>query len=146
MEISRATKYLLERGAEVSVTITGTHYRRSPLMQGGLEIPCNLVASLPGYSAKNHMLLQKYLEIVNDLYAEPKNEEIIGSFLIPNEVSGRANRTNSDQPGPSKKRRPADAQPKARQGLDIRTLFQHAETRKRDIEGQQNDNNVIIID
>ena len=37
-------------------------------------------------------------------------------------------------------------QPKARQGLDIRTLFQHAETRKRDIEGQQNDNNVIIID
>ena len=74
------------------------------LKEGGLEIPCNLVASLPGYSAKNHMLLQKYLEIVNDLYAEPKNEEIIGSFLIPNEVSGRANRTNSDQPGPSKKK------------------------------------------
>ena len=105
MEISRATKYLLERGAEVSVTITGTHYRRSPLVQGRLEIPCNLVASLPGYSAKNHMLLQKYLEIVKNLYAEPKNKEIIGSFLIPTEVSGRANRTNSDQPGPSKKKK-----------------------------------------
>ena len=27
MEISRATMLLLDRGAEVSVTITGTHYR-----------------------------------------------------------------------------------------------------------------------
>ena len=30
-------------------------------------------------------------------------------------------------PGPSKKGRPPDAQPKPRQGLDIRTLFQRAE-------------------
>ena len=27
------------------------------------------------------MLLQKYLEPVIDLYAEPKNEEILGSFM-----------------------------------------------------------------
>ena len=40
------------------------------------------------------MLLQKHLEIVSDLYLEPTNQEIIGSFLIPNEGSGRANRTN----------------------------------------------------
>ena len=29
------------------------------------------------------MLHQKYLELVNDLFAEPKNEEIVGSFMIP---------------------------------------------------------------
>ena len=29
------------------------------------------------------MLLQKYLELVNDLYTEPRNEEILGSFMIP---------------------------------------------------------------
>ena len=40
------------------------------------------------------MLLQKHLEIVSDLYLEPTNQEIIGSFLIPNEGSGRAIRTN----------------------------------------------------
>ena len=104
MEISRAAKFLLDFGAEVSVTITGTHYRRSPLVQGGLEIPCNLTASLPGYSARNHVLLQKSVEILRDLYVEPTNEEIIGSFLIPNEGSGRAHRRNSKQPGPSKKK------------------------------------------
>ena len=81
------------------------------------------------------MLLQKYLEIVSDLYVEPTNKEIIGSFLIPNEGSGRANRTNSKQPGRSKKWRPADGQRKPRQGLDIRTLFQCAETRNRKIKG-----------
>ena len=94
MEISRATKVLLDRGAEVSVTITGTHYHQSPLVQRGLEISCNLTSNLP---------LQKYLEIVSNLYVEPTNEEIIGSFLIWNEGSGRANKTNSKQPGPSKK-------------------------------------------
>ena len=36
-----------------------------------------------GYSVRNQMLLQKYLEPVNDLYAEPKNEEILGSFMAP---------------------------------------------------------------
>ena len=94
---------MLDSGAEASVTITGTQYHRSPLVQGGLKIPCNLTASFSGYSTSNRMLLQKYLEIVSDLYVEPTNKEIIGSFLIPNEGSGRANRTNSKQPGRSKK-------------------------------------------
>ena len=58
-----------------------------------------------------------------------------------------SNRTNSKQLGLSKKGRPADAQPKLRQGLDIRTLFQRAETRNREIRGQQKrDSSVAIID
>ena len=84
MKISRFTKFLPDRGAEVSVTITGTYYRQSSLVQGGLEIPCNFTPSLLGYYASNHVLLQRYLEIVSDLYVEPTNEEIIGSFLITN--------------------------------------------------------------
>ena len=52
---------------------------------------------------------QKYLEIVSDLYVELTNDEIVGSFLIPNERSGHANRKNFKQPRPSKKGRPADA-------------------------------------
>ena len=148
MEISRAFFEILpDRGTEVSITITGIHYRRSPLVQGGLEIPCNLNASLPGYSAWNYVLLQKHLEIVSDLYVEPANEENIDSFLIPNEGSRCAKRTDSKQPGPSKKGIPADAQPKPRHGLDIRTLFQRAETHNREIKGQQNkDSSAVIID
>ena len=40
MEISRVTKFLLDRGANVSAKLTSTHYRRSLLVQGGIEIPC----------------------------------------------------------------------------------------------------------
>ena len=40
MEISRITKFLLDRGARIKATLKSTHYRRSPLVQGGLEIPC----------------------------------------------------------------------------------------------------------
>ena len=36
-----------------------------------------------GYSIISQMLLQKYLELVNDLYSEPKNEEILHSVLVP---------------------------------------------------------------
>ena len=37
-EISRPTKYLLDRGATVKAVITCSYYCLSPLFQGGLEI------------------------------------------------------------------------------------------------------------
>ena len=40
--ISRVTKFIIERGAIVDVELTSDHYRRSPLVQGGLEIKCNV--------------------------------------------------------------------------------------------------------
>ena len=39
LEISGFTKFLLDRGATITVTLSSAHYRRSPLVQGGLEIP-----------------------------------------------------------------------------------------------------------
>ena len=42
-EISRVTKFLLDRGAIVQAILTSTDYRRSPLVQGGLEISCRMV-------------------------------------------------------------------------------------------------------
>ena len=122
VEILGATKFLPDRGAEVSVTVIGTHYCRSQLAQVGLDIQWSLTASLLRYSARNHELLKKYLEIVSDLYVKPTNKKNIGAFVIPNEGSGRTNRTNFKQPGPSKKGRPADAQPKPRQGFDFNAL------------------------
>ena len=35
-DVSRITKFIINRGATVSVMLTGTHYRRSPLVKGGL--------------------------------------------------------------------------------------------------------------
>ena len=79
-EISRPTKFLLDRGATIQATLSATHYRRSPLFQGGLEIPCNITVSMPG-SIKGHMILQRYQNMVEELYCQPKDEIIMGSFL-----------------------------------------------------------------
>ena len=79
-EISRPTNFLLDRGAKIVPEIERSHYRRSPLIEGGLEIRCKVSVTLPG-TIKNHMLLDRYKEIVNKLYYQPKNEVIIGNFL-----------------------------------------------------------------
>ena len=79
-EISRVTKYLLDRGATASATLTREHYRRSRLKQGGLKIPSKVSVTMPG-TVSNLLVLEKYWQLVEELYTEPKNEEILGSSL-----------------------------------------------------------------
>ena len=81
-KISRVTKYLLDRGTVVQATLSTTHYRRSTLVQGGLEIACKISVKMPG-TIKNHLLMDRYFELVRSLYTEPKNEVILGSLLHP---------------------------------------------------------------
>ena len=67
MEISRITKFLLNRGARMKATLRSTHYRRSPLVQGGLEIPCTVKVSLmPTQLSKK--LVDRYRELVERFY------------------------------------------------------------------------------
>ena len=81
MEISRITKFILQRGARVQATVTGKHYQRSPLIQGGLEVPCLVTVTIPG-SIMNHLLIARYEKLLGELYLEPKDEEIMGTFLF----------------------------------------------------------------
>ena len=53
-EISRVTKFLLDRGAVAYAELTLTHYRRSPITQGGLEIPSKITIKFYG-TVKNHI-------------------------------------------------------------------------------------------
>ena len=95
LEISRFTKFLLDRGATIIAILSSMHYRRSPLVQGGLEIPCVVNAKLIG-TKKNKEILAKYLEMVQTHSAEPSSDEyvIMGSFLdmSVNEDANTANR------------------------------------------------------
>ena len=50
VEISKGTKLLLDRGAELLVKLTETQYRRSLRAQGGLEVSCVLVPNTNAYS------------------------------------------------------------------------------------------------
>ena len=66
MKISRVTKFLVDRGANVSTKLTSTHYRRSPLVQGVIEIPCTVTVSMPG-TLINHLLIERYKQLVETL-------------------------------------------------------------------------------
>ena len=78
-EISRATKFLLDRGALINVTIRLTIVRRSPLFQGGLEVLCTVEVSMPK-TVKSQELMNRYQEMVMDLYHEPDDDVIIGTI------------------------------------------------------------------
>ena len=58
-EISSPTKYLIDRVAKITAKLSSIHYRRSPLFQGGLEIPCKVTVTIPA-STKGHLLMQHY--------------------------------------------------------------------------------------
>ena len=58
-EVSRATKFLMDRGATFEVTVNSQTYRRSPLVQGGLEVPIRLKISMRP-TKLNEKLLMRY--------------------------------------------------------------------------------------
>ena len=119
-EISRPTKFLLDRGAKVTAQLTGTHYRRSPLFQGGLEIPCLVTVTIP-QSIKGHMLIQRYQQMVEELYCAPKEELIMGNFLeqiVPTEDEPRLKKKKTTSTN-KKTEKPKGCK-------DIRNFFQNA--------------------
>ena len=133
MKISRITKFILDRGAVCTIKIRGKHYRRSPLVQGGLEIPCEVTISMIG-SVVNHLLLAKYESLLKELYIEPKDEEIVGTFL-----SVHANDIGELEP----EQRPKPRHPNFQQQLkevhsrDIRDMFKNP---------KKKENTVIVLD
>ena len=83
MEISRPTKFLLDRGAILTATLTTTLYRASPIIQGGLEIPCKVEVCMPSNTIKDKAIVEKYKEMIDFLYRDPEDTTAIGSFLFP---------------------------------------------------------------
>ena len=48
VEVLRIRKFLIDRGANVEAQLSSTNYRRSPLIQEGLEISCDVIVTMPG--------------------------------------------------------------------------------------------------
>ena len=71
---------MLIRDARIFADLTSTNYRRSPLVQGGLEIPCRITIQMSP-THKNAQLLDRLIELVEAVYTEPTSPEIMGSFL-----------------------------------------------------------------
>ena len=80
IEISRITRFISSRGAIGEAYLTAAHYRRSPLAQGGLEIPCSLTFKMPA-TKNSSELLKRYLERFESKYTEPRKIIILGTFI-----------------------------------------------------------------
>ena len=102
LEMSRITKYILDRGATVTAIITADHYRRSPLVQGGLEVPCIIRIQLPT-SILNCRLMDRYDLLYRDLYREPTDDVGLGSIAVAVQP------TRSEEPARKKLKKKKDA-------------------------------------
>ena len=54
----------------MSRKIMDVHHRRSPLVQGGLEIPCEVIVEKE-MTDKNSLAIDCYKQLVSDKYQEP---------------------------------------------------------------------------
>ena len=69
-EISRLTYFLIMHGARASCKVMDVHYRRSPLIQGGLEISVEVTGEMD-ISEENVLALEKYKVLIEGYYQEP---------------------------------------------------------------------------
>ena len=81
MEMSRTTKFLMDHSARLTATLRTTYYRRSSLMQYGLEIPCSVVVYVMSSTVLSGKLIQRYTELVENFYIEPRDDGCVGSFI-----------------------------------------------------------------
>ena len=125
MENSRATTFLLDRGARVIAVLTSTNYCVSPLAQGGLEIPRRVEISMPP-TVKNKQILNIFKEMVGLLYYEREETNKVGYFLVGNEEAAEPLPPKAKKKKLNRKKQtnPEEAVTPSNSGKDIRTLFQ----------------------
>lgn len=72
-EISRATHFFLLRGGMVHLKVTDENYCRSPLIQGGLEIPVEVICEMDN-TPSNRAIMERYKTLVTTHYKEPRQD------------------------------------------------------------------------
>ena len=124
MELLRITKLLIDLRAKVEAQLSSTNYRRSPLIQRGLEILCHPIVTMPA-KIDNQLILEKYKKLVCGKYAEPKEEVIIGSFLEPNVIAqtGPSTIQNQQKTNASRNNKKKTDKKKPVSSYDIRSVL-----------------------
>ena len=60
--------------------LSSQHYRRSPLVQGGLEIECEVVID-SRVTMLQSKLIARYLDLVKYIYTEPTEDRAVGNLF-----------------------------------------------------------------
>ena len=137
-EISRATKFLMDRGARFEADVLFQRYRRSPLVQGGLEIPIKLRLSMRP-SKLNERLMSRFAEIYKNSYEDPGTDSATEIHLSgENNVNFNLNSLLPEEAGPKKAKK---AKPSMKT-IDIRILF--AAQREREERAKDTSSLVVI--
>ena len=61
--------------------LTSRHFCHSPLVQGGLEIKCEVVINSRATVLQSR-LTARYLELIQNLYTEPVEERVMGELVF----------------------------------------------------------------
>jgi len=69
MDISPKKYYIILHGAKVTAMVMDTYHRRSPLVQGGLEIPIQVTVEMD--LTEKIKCLDKYKTLVGEKYKQP---------------------------------------------------------------------------
>ena len=86
-------------GAVISVKFVDVNRRKSPLVQGGLEIPVKVIVAMP-FSTDNKQALDKYNILVSDHYEEPADgnfKDAITSILSDSEGDSDTDESETDK-------------------------------------------------
>ena len=71
-EMSCFTRFIISKGADVSMTVKDPHFRQSPLIQGGLEIPVEATVRMEGCT-KSIEAIERFKQLVEQHQKEPEN-------------------------------------------------------------------------
>ena len=155
MEISRPTKYLLDRGARIIATLTSTSYYASPLVQGGLEIPCLIKVYMPR-TVKNKQIISLYEEMIEALHQEKDGRPVIESILNcsettePADIARTGTKRTRNQTASLKlktaKLREDETGNTMNLGKDIRTFFKPTANKPKKLKTSPETESVIILD
>ena len=69
-DISRLTYFIIPHGARLSVEVLDALHRKSPLIQGDLEIPVAVIMEMAD-TEENRLALAKYEAMTAERYTEP---------------------------------------------------------------------------
>ena len=140
MELSRISKFILDRGAKIEVKLRETQNRRSPLVQGGLEIPYNLAIRMPN-TMKSAELLKKYLKLFENCYEEEQEIVILGTFGSKSEKNNPLRRKQSTSTVANSKSA-GEKERKKRRGIvkspNIKSMFKNTANKRKEIISQGN--------
>lgn len=121
-----------------------------------MEIACLVTVRIPA-TKKNTEIAELYIELVEERYADPKEEEILGCYVTDIEEEGvifaidqgENRERNPPRKTSSESRQPARKKQKQKQ-LDIRTLFAGATNQRNPREtsssNKETETDIIEID